>query len=335
MLILCLFLQAKAQQDPYFSHFKHNQQFYNAAAIASKPNMFCINMVSHKQWHQFDDRTPLNREPGKDPRSVIESDVAPVTHNLNFYGPMRINGSWSSKWFVGGVLLSDQINQFQSTVIGFNAAHRMEIDNQSNINLGVSVRMEELALNKPNFIPRQLLDPHIPTPGTQISDENLDFSLAVYYQKRSIGRFRNNYIGLSLQHIPQLEYKLQTFDFNQVHHWYLNAGTRILLRPYWLLEPAILLKKGVVTQAELNATLVYKSQYRLGTAYRRWSNADAISLFLGYIAKVGSNKNSLQMGYSYDFTTSKIRTVSRGTHEIMLSCCLPLETRWYRNTRSL
>jgi type IX secretion system PorP/SprF family membrane protein len=319
----------KAQQDPYFSHYKFNPQSFNAASIARKPRSFCINLVSHKQWNQFDDRTPINREPGQNPGSVINSDVAPVTHNVNFHGPVKVKGLWSSNWFLGGVIISDQISHFRSTILGLNSAYRFTLGRGTHLSVGASVRLEELALVNPNFIARQIPDPLIPGRSTSVNDRHPDMSISAYFHKRRFRFMHDNYVGLSIQHLPQNKFDLQTFDMNQKTHWYLNAGSRIPISPSLTLEPSMLVKKGVVMQVDIGSTVLYRSKYRMGLGFRQWKTTDAISALIGY------TKNRVQVGYSYDFTMSRISTVSNGTHEIMISYCIPIKQYSHRNSRWL
>jgi hypothetical protein len=43
----------------------------------------------------------------------------------------------------------------------------------------------------------------------------------------------------------------------------------------------------------------------------------------GYAAMLGFNVgNTLNIGYAYDYTTTKLRTVSKGTHEIIIGFML-------------
>jgi hypothetical protein len=48
----------------------------------------------------------------------------------------------------------------------------------------------------------------------------------------------------------------------------------------------------------------------LGLSYR---TKDALSVMLGYL-----HKNWMMVGYSFDYTTTRLRNYSSGTHEIVL-----------------
>jgi len=66
----------------------------------------------------------------------------------------------------------------------------------------------------------------------------------------------------------------------------------------------------VAPQFDINVKLQYQDVLWIGGSYR---------LQDGYAAMVGVNVgNTFNVGYSYDLTTTKLNTVSRGTHEIVL-----------------
>ena len=48
---------AKAQQDPYYSHFKFVKQAYNPATVGEKDEYICASALAHNQWVGFDDQT--------------------------------------------------------------------------------------------------------------------------------------------------------------------------------------------------------------------------------------------------------------------------------------
>jgi type IX secretion system PorP/SprF family membrane protein len=63
-------------------------------------------------------------------------------------------------------------------------------------------------------------------------------------------------------------------------------------------------------QLDVNAKVQYQDRAWIGASYRTGE---------GFAGMVGVNiSNTLNVGYSYDYTTSKLNTVSKGTHEIMI-----------------
>ena len=95
---------------------------------------------------------------------------------------------------------------------------------------------------------------------------------------------------------------------------YLSGGYSFDLSPSLSLKPALHIKSdGASTQLDINANFHYKDIVWLGASYRL---QDAIVIMAGVNLFKG-----LRIGYSYDVTTSPIKTYSSGSHEIMLGYC--------------
>jgi type IX secretion system PorP/SprF family membrane protein len=86
----------------------------------------------------------------------------------------------------------------------------------------------------------------------------------------------------------------------------------------FVLQPAAMVKTDfVTTQLDLNAAATYNNEIWGGVTYRVY---DAMAIMAGYKL----NKD-LRVTYSYDLTTSKLRTSSSGSHEIMMNYCFTIE----------
>jgi hypothetical protein len=68
----------------------------------------------------------------------------------------------------------------------------------------------------------------------------------------------------------------------------------------------------------LNAKYILSKIGYAGLTYR---TSDAIAIMLGLILLT-----NLTIGYSYDITLSKLSSVSRGSHEVLLKYCYYLPT---------
>jgi len=65
---------------------------------------------------------------------------------------------------------------------------------------------------------------------------------------------------------------------------------------------------------DLNAKIQYQDYAWVGASYRYKD---------GFAGMLGVNlSNSINIGYSYDLTTSRLNTVSKGTHEFLLGFIL-------------
>lgn len=101
-----------------------------------------------------------------------------------------------------------------------------------------------------------------------------------------------------------------------VPHMFLQAGYRMLLGEDLSLLPSVTAKyvNPVPLSFDINVKLQYRDLVWVGASARPDD---------GFAAMLGVNINSsLNVGYSYDYTTSLLNTVSKGTHEIVVGFLL-------------
>lgn len=122
------------------------------------------------------------------------------------------------------------------------------------------------------------------------------------------------FAGISAQQvIPQkVAFVDDTLGFKLVPHLFATAGYRILVAEDVNIIPSFLVKyiSPVEPQADLNIKAQYRDLLWIGGSFR---------FKYGYAAMVGLQiGNTANIGYAYDFTTTRLNTASRGTHEIVI-----------------
>ena len=148
-------------------------------------------------------------------------------------------------------------------------------------------------------------DPSIPR--ASVAGMSLDMSVGAFYSTPQY------YGGLSFTHLNRPTINLDDkSNFDLLGTMYLTGGSSYKLRnPLYVLKPSALLKTDFRSmQIDVSARVEYDNKYWGGLSYRL---QDAIILLAG-INLVGG----LSVGYSYDLQTSKVITVSSGSHEIVL-----------------
>jgi type IX secretion system PorP/SprF family membrane protein len=130
----------------------------------------------------------------------------------------------------------------------------------------------------------------------------------------------NYFIGISAQQIfPQNLYITSKFNVYQnktVPHYFLTGGFKVFLSEDVTLIPSVMVKyiQPVPTTYDINLKLSFLDKLWIGGSYRHNDS---------YAGLVGLNLSSfVNIGYSYDFTTSALNTVSNGTHEIVIGILL-------------
>ncbi len=184
------------------------------------------------------------------------------------------------------------------------------------------------------------VDAAIPWNGAK--NTTYDLGLGLYYTTLN----DKLYVGISSLHLTQSDVKKAgkttptyvgqpayawSYDYVEARHYYVMAGYRLDLNPKFALTPSVLVKSdGASTQFDINALAKWNQMVFLGVSYRM---SDAV------VAIVGLEWHGIKFGYSYDVTTSTIKTQSNGTHEIMLGYChkfiKPVKKHGHQNERFL
>jgi type IX secretion system PorP/SprF family membrane protein len=332
---------AKAQQDPYYTHFTYNKVFLNPA-YAGASGSFCINAITHQQWRSFEDQTHLYKTQSAGTSVLsdkLPNNIAPKTSGFAFSAPFNIRNKTTDevKNYGGAYVgfIRDEVAYELNTYLRGGVAGAYTLSDGSNVRLGVDFVSLSKQLDGDGLRAHDPNDPNIPTgkPG----DTRTTFGAGVYYSNPNINDF---YVGLSSSHI-----KPQTFSYGNngaisvstARHFYLMSGMRIenfMGNPALTLDPGLLIKtvneKGgfVKPQIDLQGMLTWNQLYAGGINFRAWGvGVDALSLMLGYYPPIKGNdpgqngKQLLRVGYSYDITLQSLNRSSRGTHELQVNYC--------------
>jgi type IX secretion system PorP/SprF family membrane protein len=294
ILTLSLFVVAvglKAQQDAQYTQFFMTKLTYNPAYAGSEDKI-CVTGLYRSQWLGFGDS---------------KAGLSPTTYLVNIHAPL------GKKIGVGGNITVDQAGFEKSLNAIFSAAYRIPFNNGSTLAIGAGAGFMQKTLAGDKLRPLDPGDSKIPT--SSVSGFATDVNAGLYYTMPNLWRFTNFYTGLSATHLTQGNVSYEgIIDNPMTLHTYFMTGATYDLSPSLALEPNILVKTDLAkTTLDLNAMVTYNNKIRGGLTYR---TADAVSILIGY--KFTPN---LQIGYSYDITTSNIITYSSGSHEIVLRYC--------------
>lgn len=227
----------------------------------------------------------------------------------------------------GGVGLSvhalDNLGAGSSLNIKANYAYRADLGS-GRIGIGLGVGYHQESLNGSKLVYNDAGDQNIPTGS--VSGGTYDLSLGVYYNTDDL------YVGLSSSHLTANELKYGDITTQIARHYFFMAGYNYDINSTLTIKPAVMIKSDITeTQFDVNANLFINQKYWVGAAYRF---QDAIVVMAGI-----ELMPNLKLGYAYDITTSKIKTYSSGTHEIVLGYCMnvskTIKRQFHRNVRFL
>jgi type IX secretion system PorP/SprF family membrane protein len=224
----------------------------------------------------------------------------------------------------------DKLGQEKSTIARLHYAYHFKLGGQSTFSVGLYAGMTGRALEG-NWVAIDPVanDASIP-PGSK-SATGFDLGGGVYYKSPNL------WLGVSSTQLPETE--LKDVSIQNVRHYYVQAGYNWALggNKKYTLQPSALLKSDATsTQLDLSALFLYDETVWIGASYR---TEDAIAPMVGYQYKFPKGDSMLRLGYSYDVTTSDIKSISSGSHEVMLSYCFmivkPVVNEIYHHPRFL
>ncbi|MCB0636054.1 MAG: type IX secretion system membrane protein PorP/SprF, partial [Lewinella sp.] len=213
---------------------------------------------------------------------------------------------------LGGYFFQDQAGALQRSGGTLLAAYRQPLGPQVHLSAGLAGGYYHLRLR----------------PGTQVLDTEdqlvamamngawfPDFNAGIHLQA---GNF---FLGFS---VPQLFQRRIRFGDGQSRtrlqrHYYLATGYSFRFGDDFQLQPSVLLKLGEGGSPQYEGSLrgIFVQRFWVGGSYRWQESAVAL-------AGVQLNPR-VELTYAYDFTTSGLRQVSHGSHEVGLTIRLGAE----------
>jgi type IX secretion system PorP/SprF family membrane protein len=207
---------------------------------------------------------------------------------------------------LGGYFFQDQAGALQRTGGTFLAAYRQQLGTQVHLSAGLAGGYHHLRLRAGT----QVFDAEDPLVAMAMDGSWFpDFNAGIHLQA---GHF---FLGFS---VPQLFQRRIRFGDGQTRtqlqrHYYLATGYSFRLGEEVQLQPSVLVKlaEGGDPQYEASLRGIFVERFWVGGSYRWQESA---------VALAGIQLNPrVEFTYAYDFTTSGLRQVSRGSHEVGLT----------------
>ena len=272
-----------AQQDVQFSQYMFNTEAVNAGYTGTRDALSLL-ALHRSQWIGF--------------------EGAPVTETFNVNAPV-----YNKKLGLGLCLVNDKIGPIQQTGAFADVAYRIKFES-SNLSFGLKTGADvyQARLTKLSLI--NAADDQFQNNVSSKLLPNLGFG--IYYFSKTY------YIGFSTPKLVQNNINIKTGDIITAHlsaqkmHYFLIFGYVYDISPFIKFKPSAQAKftYGAPFSLDVNASFLFYEKLWLGGMYRA---GDAF----GAMAQVQIT-SQLRAGYAYDYTVSKLRTYTGGTHEIML-----------------
>ncbi len=316
MLVACAQgMHVLAQQKPHYTQYILNQYIVNPA-LTGIENYIDIKASHRHQWVGVQDHpvtTYLSIHgaigkkdfgtsatsfavPGENPRgkNYWEDYTAPEPHHG-----------------VGVQVINDVTGPLSNFSAYGTYAYHIGIAPRTTLAAGFGVGINRIGIdgNKLDY-GDVVVDPAVYSAGI-INKTRLDVMAGLYLYSADY------FIGLSAQQVvPQkIDFSngfITTKQGRSVPHIFATAGYRFLIGADFNFIPSVMVKyvQPVPTQVEFNFKLQYHDKAWVGASYR---HNDGIAGMLGI-----NVSNTLNVGYAYDYTSSRLNNFSKGTHEFVI-----------------
>ncbi len=306
---------AIAQQKPHYTQYLMNQYIINPA-LTGIENYTDIKLSHRHQWvgimdapvttyftihkaiHKSDTRTtPTSFEvPVENPRGrqYWKEYEAPAPHHG-----------------IGMQIINDRtgpLNRFSGLL---TYAYHMALTQRTSIAAGISAGVTNISINASKLEFYSPIDPAVFGSGV-LNNFRPDVNLGLYLYSADY------FLGVSALQIYPQKINFSDGSVNEtksgksVPHIFVTGGYRFMIGDNWNIIPSIMLKyvQPLPVQFDLNTRLAYRDRFWFGVGGR---------LDDGFSAMAGMNiSHTVNIGYSYDYNTSRYYNYSKGTHEILL-----------------
>ncbi len=287
--------QADAQSEPMFSQYTFNEIFINPA-YAGSHEALSFSSVYRKQW--------------------VNIEGAPTTKTFTAHSHL-----FKSKVGLGLTAYQDQIGVASQTGFFANYAFRIKM-RKGTLSLGMlggfsgyQERLSDIKTTDNGDVKFSANTPMVFAPN---------FGFGTYYYTK---RF---YFGVSIPRM--ITNKLIINQYSQVErvdgslntealHYFIATGFVFDVNPIVKIRPSMMIKAVMNAPVEYDAnisTLLYNSLW-VGGGYRSgdsWNLLTALQV-----------NNQLRVGYSYDYTITKLKDFAGGSHEFSLNYVLKYNSK--------
>lgn len=327
--LLCIpALGTFAQQRPQYTQYIFNNYLLNPA-LSGTENYTDAKIGHRMQWTGITDapRTSFlsahwsvgGSYLWRNPLSLPEKDEDPMSRSYmqNYTASPAHHG-------VGIMAVSDRTGPLSRFDAGFSYAYHLQLSGTYNLAVGTYVGLSKISLNVSELNLEEEGDPALANIIT--TQFKPDLSVGVWLYGASF------FAGASVQQvIPQRLAFTKNTDYNQgksVPHFFVTSGYKLFLEEDISFIPSFMAKgvAGLPISLDLNGKVSFKDNIWVGGSFR---TSDSFSAMAGF-----NLKKSINLTYAYDVTTSELRAMSNGTHEIVLGIQLNTAYKVFSGSRT-
>lgn len=326
LLLLVCATTGFAQQQPHYTQYILNTFIINPA-VAGIENYWDVKASHRIQWAGLNGAPVTTYFTVHGPLRKSDYPAASITG----YTPPGENPRGRAYWQqyttppahagVGMTILNDKTGPLNRFSITGTYAHHIPINERTTVSAGVSVGVQQMSLDASKLDFEQQGDPVIAA-STQLNKwrPEVNAGMMLYSNTYFISAAVQNIIPQDIAYDDGKVVGDSLYRGKLVPHLFFSGGYRAFINDDISVLPSVMVR--MITAApvsfDLNAKFQFRDRVWMGASYRIQD---------GFAAMFGVNVNStINIGYSYDYTTSSLNTVSKGTHEILIG--LLIGNRW-------
>lgn len=314
---------AFAQQRPQFTQYTLNNYLANPA-ITGIEDYADLRLGTRHQWSGLEGapqtyyatlHMPINKSGGSTygGRGMAKESSMKST---NMYRRVRSHHGF------GLMAMSTETGPLKRGSVSASYAYHQPLSRTVKVSAGVQPGIIQYSLDpaKVKLAGNSLHDPAIY--DGRVNEVKFDLSMGLWLYSR------NFYAGVAGAQLVPSKRKYLTDNApsddegSLQQHYYVTGGYRVDVAPYVSLIPSVMVKMAQPSPVSVDATMkvMYADRIWAGVTYRHQESVAAMA---------GINISPLlDLGYSYDATTSPLGHASAGSHEVVLGFKL-------RNTRKI
>lgn len=314
VVLMAMVCTVTAQQKPHYTQYILNQYIVNPA-LTGIENYVDIKASHRLQWVGLQDAPVTTYFTMHGPIGKTDYKTTATSFNVPGENP-RGKNYWqeyvASKPHHGwGVqVINDRTGPLNNFSAMGTYAYHVGLSARTNLAAGIGLGISNISLNADKLQFNQTVDPAVYSSGLT-NNLRFDMSAGVYLYSADY------FVGLSAQQIvpSKIDFSnniVKKLEGKSVPHIFATAGYRFLVGDNFNLLPSVMVKyvQPTPVQLEANVKLQYLDLMWVGASYRHED---------GVAAMVGLNvSNTFNVGYSYDYTTSRLNNYTKGTHEIVI-----------------
>ncbi|MDX5348999.1 MAG: type IX secretion system membrane protein PorP/SprF [Hymenobacteraceae bacterium] len=305
-----------AQQRPQYSQYMMNNFLMNPA-VTGIEDYIDVRTGYRRQWlgvtnspstfyasaHVALNKNDKNIRQAYGSRKTFVSKSSPHANKNNHFFKARPHHG------VGIIAQSDKTGPLSTTLMSGNYAYHIPLSRTVKFSSGVSVGMLQYFFDPMKATLYTANDPAFMDGRTNSVNVDLGLGTWLYSDKFFIGASAQQLIP-NQDDVSRRGYRNDEGPLQR--HYYVTGGYKLEVAHNVDVVPSVMVKMAAPSPVavDVNARIIYAQRLWAGVSYR---HQDAVA------AMVGMNVSPLlDIGYSYDATTSAMRKVSAGSHEVMV-----------------